>query len=160
MEEGIVVKSYKTYCLVCGKGKDFEEISSFDSALINAGIGNYNLVKISSILPAGCKRTENIAEADGTILYTAYITKSTRTREQIAVAVAVAIPQSIHSCGVIIKYAHKGSKDAAEKKARLLAIKAMEKRSIPIDRVEVIGSEIIGEDTCYSSVFAGLVLLE
>lgn len=150
----------KRYCLVSGIGKDVCEVSSFDSALLDAGIGNYNLVKISSILPPESQGADAISAADGSILYTAYIAETTTDDEQIAAAVAVAIPENRHCCGVIIKYSLKGSKSEAEKRASWLAEKAMEKRGISIARIESIGAEVTGGSACYSTAFAGLVLLD
>lgn len=150
----------KRYCLISGIGKDTCEVSSFDSALLDAGIGNYNLVKISSILPPESQNAGAINATDGSILYTAYIAETTTDGEQIAAAVAVAIPENRHSCGVIIKYSLKGSKSEAEKKASLLAEQAMEKRGIPVARIESIGAEVTGGGACYSTAFAGLVLLD
>ena len=148
----------KKYCLVCGTGEDICEIGSFDSALLDAGVGNYNLVKISSILPPGSQRVYSVDIADGSILYTAYISKTITDCSQIAVAIAVAIPEDLRNCGVIIECSLKGSRDEAEKKAAWLAEKAMEKRGITITRVEAVGAEITGKDVCYSTAFAGLVL--
>lgn len=150
----------KRYCLVSGVGKDICKISSFDSALLDAGIGNYNLVKISSILPPESQSADSISAADGSVLYTAYIAETTTDSEQISAAVAVAIPENRRSFGVIIKYALKGPKSEAEKEASWLAERAMKKRGIPVARIESIGAEIIGGDTCYSTAFAGLVLLD
>lgn len=150
----------KKYCLVSGIGKDVYEISSFDSALLDAGIGNYNLVKISSILPPESHSVDTIRATDGSILYTAYITETTTDCEQISVAVAVAIPENRRSCGVIIKHTLKGPKSEAEKRASWLAERAMEKRGIPVARIESIGAEVTGGDTCYSTAFAGVVLFD
>lgn len=38
-----------------GVGKGLTEVSTFDSALLDAGIGNYNLIEISSVIPPGSK---------------------------------------------------------------------------------------------------------
>lgn len=151
---------HKAYCLVCGKGKDAHKIGSFDSALIDAGVGNYNLVKVSSILPPGSQCVNSISADPGSVLYTAYISETTRLCEKIAVAVAVAIPEDKQSCGVIIKYSLRGSKHEAEKAAVMIARNAMDKRGIFVTQVKVISAEILGDDSCYSTVFAGLVLLE
>ena len=45
---------YKNYTIVSGVGKGLTSLSAFDNALLNAGVGDYNLVKVSSILPAKC----------------------------------------------------------------------------------------------------------
>ncbi|MFH1438589.1 MAG: pyruvoyl-dependent arginine decarboxylase [Pseudomonadota bacterium] len=39
----------------CGKGIAREKLASFEMALRNAGIAEYNLVKVSSIFPAECR---------------------------------------------------------------------------------------------------------
>ncbi|MCK4426944.1 MAG: pyruvoyl-dependent arginine decarboxylase, partial [candidate division Zixibacteria bacterium] len=41
--------------LTKGVGKHKEQLSSFELALRNAGIANFNLVRVSSIFPPGCK---------------------------------------------------------------------------------------------------------
>lgn len=154
----INMEIYKNYCLVYGKGKDTCKIGSFDSALIDAGVGNYNLVKISSILPPQCQHIDNIVATPGSILHTAYIAKTTKKSERIAVAIAVAIPKDRKNCGVIIKHSLKGTQTEAEEIAVLLAKSAMGKRGVSVSHVEVIGSEVQGDDTCYSTAFAGLAL--
>ena len=48
-------------------------LTAFDAALLKAGIGNVNLVKISSILPPGCYEEENgIVFPPGAFVPTAY----------------------------------------------------------------------------------------
>lgn len=41
----------KKVSLVCGDAEGITELNAFDSALLRAGIGNLNLVKVTSILP-------------------------------------------------------------------------------------------------------------
>jgi len=45
----------KSIFLTKGVGKSKEQLTSFEMALRNAGIGPFNLVSVSSIYPAGCK---------------------------------------------------------------------------------------------------------
>ena len=73
-----------TYCpqhftIVSGVGKSKFALVAFDNALRDAGIGDYNIVKVSSILPANCEYSENISPMNGSIIYAAY---STITVEQ------------------------------------------------------------------------------
>ena len=44
----------KNFCLVSGKSEGVTELNAFDNALLDAGIGNANLIKVTSIIPAGC----------------------------------------------------------------------------------------------------------
>jgi len=47
-----------------------DSVSAFDHALIDAGIGNCNLVPVSSIIPAGALRLEHVPDlAPGTIVH-------------------------------------------------------------------------------------------
>jgi len=50
--------------LVKGAGKHREKLQSFEMALRDAGIAQYNLVRVSSIFPPGCRI---ITRRDGTI---------------------------------------------------------------------------------------------
>jgi len=45
----------KKIYVTCGIGKGLTDISAFDAALINAGIANYNLIYLSSVIPKGSK---------------------------------------------------------------------------------------------------------
>jgi pyruvoyl-dependent arginine decarboxylase len=45
---------------VNGIGKSQYPLVAFDNALRNAGIGDFNLVKVSSIIPASCVYQERI----------------------------------------------------------------------------------------------------
>lgn len=59
------------YKIVSGVGKSKYALVSFDNALRNAGIGDFNIVKVSSILPINCKYSESIPLKKGSILYAA-----------------------------------------------------------------------------------------
>lgn len=45
----------KNFCLVSGKSEGVTELNAFDNALIAAGIGDANLIKVTSIIPTGCQ---------------------------------------------------------------------------------------------------------
>jgi len=49
----------RNFCLASGKSEGITELNAFDNALIAAGIGDANLIKVTSIVPPGCefKRT-------------------------------------------------------------------------------------------------------
>lgn len=60
-----------SFAIVKGQGvSDVDSVSAFDNALLNAGIGNYNLVPVSSIIPGGSIKIVNIPPLPpGTILH-------------------------------------------------------------------------------------------
>ena len=73
-----------------GVGIHKERLSSFEMALRKAGIASYNLVTVSSILPAGCKRvgrTQGLKKlTPGEIVYCVMARSDVKERGRIAVA--------------------------------------------------------------------------
>jgi arginine decarboxylase len=65
---------FKYYKPITSIGFGTYKISAFDDALYQAGIGNYNLVKVSSILPPDCQlyTGDKIPLEDGSPLYIAF----------------------------------------------------------------------------------------
>ncbi|MEM0173960.1 MAG: pyruvoyl-dependent arginine decarboxylase, partial [Sulfolobaceae archaeon] len=84
--------------------------SAFDDALFEAGIGNYNLVKVSSILPPNCKPCDTIDLPDGSPLHVAWqsiIVKPTQT----ASSGILLIPALEDAYGLIIEIADYTTED-------------------------------------------------
>ena len=57
----------KNFCLVSGKSEGVTELNAFDNALIAAGIGDANLIKVTSIIPTGCtyrKKTKQFLKGE------------------------------------------------------------------------------------------------
>ena len=84
----------KKYYIASGSGQSKYQLVAFDNALIQAGLSNYNLVRVSSILPAMATRRQYVDLELGIPLHTAYATVSSNTPgEKIATAIAVGIPK-------------------------------------------------------------------
>lgn len=150
----------KQYCLIKGTGMGKYAISSFDSALLSAGVGNYNLVRVSSILPPGCQRSRTISSPLGSVLFTAYATLTTKEVTKIASAVAVAIPKEPTECGVIMEYSDNTDKDIAINIVEHLAEEAMYKRGISYREIVSIGVELDTDGTLFFTTFAGIGLFD
>lgn len=147
----------KNYYITSGKGSSSYKLVAFDCALLDAGISNYNLLKVSSILPSGCVRKEAIDLKPGSPLLTAYATiTSDTTGEHIAAAVAVGIPQNSNDVGVIMEVT--GIEAAsAEKTACNMVKEAMANHGIKIDHIE--SSSIEGTvESGYLSLIAAIAL--
>jgi arginine decarboxylase len=85
-----------------------EKLISFDRALLNAGVGDYNLIKMSSILPRGCEISkEQIGYAKGSCIPIAYasITRPTWKikKRYIKANVAVGVPKNVATNGLIME---------------------------------------------------------
>lgn len=146
------------FCLISGSGRDSHRISSFDSSLLDAGVGNYNLVRVSSILPPHCTRTCEIQMPTGSVLFTAYATLTSCSNETIASAIAVAIPQDLNECGVIMEYSSQTTRENAIRIVTDLANAAMLKRHIAVSSILSAGIEMQGDNTMFCTTFAGIAM--
>lgn len=90
-----------------------QKLVSFDRALLYSGVGNYNLIKMSSILPPYCEPTTKYIEYEfGSCIPIAYASTTqkilTESFEQIIKAnVSVAIPKERSCNGLIMEYSGK-----------------------------------------------------
>lgn len=109
----------KEYCISTGLGVSYKRLPSFDKALLDAGVGNYNLVRLSSILPAKCKEVPvNVLKylvKEGSLLPVAYSTISSSQYGQMLVStIGVGIPKDDENVGVIMEFS---ALDMTEEKA-------------------------------------------
>ncbi|MCM8767692.1 MAG: arginine decarboxylase, pyruvoyl-dependent [Candidatus Omnitrophica bacterium] len=108
----------KKVFLTKGVGKDKEKLTSFEKALRDAGIAQFNLVSISSIFPPGCKlisKKEGLKLLKpGQILYTVISRNSTNEPHRLITAsVGVAIPKDPNQYGYLSE--HEGFGETEEK---------------------------------------------
>lgn len=97
------------YKIGAGIGESESRLVAFDKALLDAGVGNYNLVRLSSILPAGCKPVYNIDLPEGSLLPIAYSTITSDVEgETVVSTIGVGIPKDKSKVGVIMEYSVAG----------------------------------------------------
>ncbi|MEO0153466.1 MAG: arginine decarboxylase, pyruvoyl-dependent [candidate division WOR-3 bacterium] len=142
-------------CSGVGRGKTY--LNAFDNALISAGVGNYNLLKVSSIVPPNIEIVNSINLKPGSLLPIAYgYFISEKDGEIISSAVSVAIPKNRSNIGVIMEVSGYYSEEEIRRIAYDMAIEAMEKRNLEIDFIEVkTSSAIVKGPTC---VFSGVAI--
>ena len=147
------------YYIGTATGIGTEKLNSFDSALMAAGVGNYNLVKVSSILPAESKRKESIEKKEGEPLYVAYATiTSNEIGKTISAAVAVGIPQNASKVGVIMEYEGECSKEEAKSKVMGMVNEALKCRQSELKNIEIAASECYISEGVYHTSFAVVAL--
>lgn len=144
--------------MVSGIGKSLFPLAAFDNALRNAGIGDYNLVKVSSILPANCAYTENILLDNGSILYAAYSTLTVKEYETGITSVAVAVPLSEKDSGVIFECSLIDAKCDLENIAREMCIEAMKNRGKDVSKVISSSEKVRGEPQIFISSISAVVM--
>lgn len=146
-------------CSSVGAGTSI--LNSFDNALFNSGIANYNLLKVSSILPPYCAREKVVDMAEGSLLYTAYASKCTREKDEIiSAAIAVGLPDDSEKIGVIMEFSGNCSMDKAKNKVSAMVVEAMKNRRIKIKELLCEGTEVIGNGYEYVTAFAALAMWE
>ncbi len=132
----MIFKTPSTYFFATGSSDGFTPLNAFDNALLQAGIGNTNLVKMSSIVPPRCQKIDPIPLPQGVLVPVAYASiQSDLKGEVISAAVAVAFPEEDH-CGLIMEYSSRGRKEDVESIVREMAREGMKTRGLNIKHVE------------------------
>jgi len=102
--------------LTKGMGKHKEKLTSFEMALRSAGIAQYNLVKVSSIFPPGCKiisKERGLKHlSPGEVVFCIMSENSTNEPHRlIAASVGLAIPKEKESYGYLSEHHSFGQKE-------------------------------------------------
>ena len=125
----MIIKTPTHYFLVSGASEGFTPLNAFDGALLSAGIGDTNLVKMSSIVPPRCQLISPVPLPPGALVPTAYASISSDIPgEIISSAVAVALPKEPHYPGLIMEYSGRGTKVDIEETVRRMALEGMKLR--------------------------------
>jgi arginine decarboxylase len=130
------------YFMVTGSSEGYTELNAFDGALLNAGIGNTNLVKMSSIVPPNCQEIEPIKLQYGALVPVAYAAiTSDLEGEVISAAVAVGIPKDSSKPGLIMEYSSRGRKKDIEKIVRKMVEEGMKIRNEEVAVIKSVSVE-------------------
>jgi len=129
------------FFLTCGRGEASTPLGAFDAALWDAGVGDLNLVKVSSILPPGCREDTSPIPA-GSIVPCAYAyIISEVPGEIISAAVAVGIPEEAQEAGLIMEFSTRGPKEEAERIVRRMVEEGMALRRRTIKEIRSCAAE-------------------
>jgi len=147
----------KYYFFVSASSEGISKLNSFDNALLSAGIGNYNLVKVSSILPPCCKETSIYDFPVGIILPIVYNSLSSDVQgELISSAISVGIPHEVNKPGVIIKHSDYASLEKVKEIVESMTHQALSNRNCKIKKIKIKGKSHVVEKV--ATTFAGIVL--
>lgn len=99
-----------------GSAEGETSLNAFDNALLAAGIGNINLVKVSSILPPEAEVVDLPRLRPGAIVPTAFAAMTSEVPgEVVAAAVGWARPEDPTKNGVIMEFHDKATREEAER---------------------------------------------
>lgn len=125
----MIFKTPTQYFLVSGASEGYAPLNAFDGALLQAGIGNLNIVKMTSIVPPHCKLVLPIAIAPGSLVPAAFASMTSDMPGQIiSAAVAAAFPKNPDHPGLIMEYSAMGNKRDVEETVRHMALEGMKLR--------------------------------
>lgn len=159
IKELMMVNTPNIFCLVKGSSEGHTRLNAFDNALLNAGVGDTNLMRMSSILPpgAGQRDINDIDLPAGGLIPLAYASiDSTTPGRYISSAVAVGIPEDESEPGVIMEFEDHSRLDNVESIVRQMVIDAFEYRKRKLKEIRSIGIEHKVENC--ASTFAAAVL--
>lgn len=125
-----------------GHAEGSTPLNAFDNALLAAGIGNVNLVKISSIIPPDVDIVDLPRIKPGILVPTAYACITGRVPgEVISAAVGYALPLDRTKAGVIMEHHDRVPKDTSERMIRQMLEEAFQVRGEKIREIKVVSSE-------------------
>lgn len=126
--------------LVVGKAEGTTPLNAFDNALLAAGIGDVNLIKVSSIVPPGAEVvTETPILPRGALVPCVYAERtSEKPGERIAVALAVGLADD--GFGVVME-SEGATAEEAKERASQMVMEAFRVRHLTLQRTLVVAVE-------------------
>ena len=134
-----MTKTVSLAAATAGHAEGGTALNAFDNALLAAGIGNINLIKISSILPPDVPVVELPKIRPGALVPTAYAAITSETPgETVTAAVGYALPDDPAKNGVIMEFHGVATRDEAERQIRAMLDEAFRVRGEPIAEIRVV----------------------
>jgi arginine decarboxylase len=125
--------------MTAGCAEGGSTLNAFDNALLAAGIGNINLVKVSSIVPPDVDFVPLPSIKPGAIVPTAYAAiTSDVPNEMVTAAVGYALPVDRTKPGVIMEFHDRADRATAEQAIRAMLGEAFEVRGEAIREMKVV----------------------
>lgn len=155
----MIIKTPTKFFLVSGSAEGFSLLNAFDGALLASGVGDTNLVKMSSILPPHCEelRPPPVPMPQGALVPVAYASLTGDVPgEIISSAVAIGIPQDADRAGLIMEYSARAEESVVVEKVKKMVEKGMETRNRAIKEIKSISASC--RVASIGAVFAGVVL--
>jgi arginine decarboxylase len=153
----MIIKTPTKYFLVAGSSEGYSPLNAFDGALLDAGVGNLNLVKMSSIVPPRCTKISPCPIPAGSLVPVAYASRSSDMQDEyISAGVAAAFSTDPDYPGLIMEYSSQGRKQDIETIVRHMAEQGMILRGQEIREIQSISIE--HRVRKIGAAFAGVVL--
>jgi arginine decarboxylase len=155
----MIIKTPTKFFLVKGSSEGFSLLNAFDGALLDSGVGDTNLVRMSSILPPGCEELNPppVPMPQGALVPVAYASLySDVPGEVISSAVAIGVPKDATRAGLIMEYSAKAEESIVIEQVKKMVQKGMEMRNREIKEIMAISATY--KVVTIGATFAGVVL--
>ena len=120
-----------------GHAEGETQLNAFDNALVAAGIGHWNLVKVTSIAPPRALLVEAPFEIEAGTLVPAVLASVSSSEPGRQITACIGIGQSGQGHGMIMEHSGRGSPAEMEAIVRDMLQEAMDRRGLRIDQVTV-----------------------
>ncbi|HVL81495.1 MAG TPA: arginine decarboxylase, pyruvoyl-dependent [Actinomycetota bacterium] len=125
--------------LASGASEGRTPLNAFDNALLEAGAHNANLIRVSSIVPKGCRFGPKPDLPVGTIVPTVYAHITSNVAGEI---ISACIGAGIGAeGGVLMEYSHRGPGDDAERVVQAMVEEGFARRGWTLDDVRFVTGE-------------------
>jgi arginine decarboxylase len=132
----------KKVSLVCGDAEGITKLNAFDNALLKAGIGNLNLVKVTSIIPPHADLVELPYIEPGSLTPVVYVSLTNcKSGDMISCALGAGFPEDKKSIGFIAETKMFSSAKDAELEVRMMVEEGMNNREISIGEIMSVSAE-------------------
>ena len=137
-----MTKTITMAAATAGHAEGGTTLNAFDNALLAAGIGNINLIKVSSIVPPDVTMVDRPKIKPGACIPTAYAAMTSEIPgETVAAAVGYAIPDDPAKNGVIMEFHGVASRAHAEQQIRVMLEEAFRMRGEEIHEMKIFAAE-------------------
>src|SRR5438552_14814591 len=141
-KEERMTKKVALAAVTAGHAEGGTTLNAFDNALLAAGIGNINLIKVSSILPPEVPVIELPKIKPGALVPTAYAAMTSDVPgETVAAAVGYAVSDDPAKNGVIMEFHGVTTRERAETAVRAMLDEAFRVRGETIHEMRVFVAE-------------------
>jgi len=112
-------------------------LNAFDNALISAGIGQWNLVKLTSVAPKGVQAVHEPLDIQAGSIVPAVISSVVSERPGEHLTACIGIGFSPNSHGMIMEHAGAGSPEETEHEVRRMVHESFMRRGLELETVVV-----------------------
>jgi len=120
-----------TFSLTAGRAEGGAALTAFDGALLDAGLGNLNLIKVSSIVPPGARLVALPNIPPGSLVPVAYGTIVSNVEGEV-ISAGVAVGLTGDTFGMIMEHAGRCRRRETEEVLERMVFEAVERRGMKV----------------------------